>query len=131
MNISVISKQALSLAAINGFLIVTIGAFGAHLLEEKISPELLEVFNTGVQYHMFHVVALITTALLGVVSEKPTKLVWCNVLFLAGIILFSGSLYVLALTGVTWLGMITPVGGVAFLGGWVLLFIEIISVRHG
>lgn len=131
MNISVLSKQALSLAAINGFLVVTIGAFGAHLLEEKISVDMLEVFNTGVQYHMFHVVALVATALLGVVSEKSTKLVWCNALFLTGIILFSGSLYVLALTGVTWLGMIIPVGGVAFLTGWLLLFLEIIAVRNG
>ena len=131
MNISAISRQALSLAAINGFLVVTFGAFGAHVLEEKISADMLDVFNTGVLYHMFHVAALIATALLGVVSEKSDKLFWCNALFLAGIILFSGSLYVLALTGITWLGMITPVGGVAFLGGWVLLFIEIISVRHG
>jgi len=131
VNISAISRQALSLAAINGFLVVTFGAFGAHVLEEKISADMLDVFNTGVLYHMFHVAALIATALLGVVSEKSDKLFWCNALFLAGIILFSGSLYVLALTGITWLGMITPVGGVAFLGGWVLLFIEIISVRHG
>jgi uncharacterized membrane protein YgdD (TMEM256/DUF423 family) len=131
VKISAISRQALSLAVINGFLVVTFGAFGAHVLEEKISADMLDVFNTGVQYHMFHVVALIATALLGVVSEKAGKLFWCNALFLAGIILFSGSLYVLALTGITWLGMITPVGGVAFLGGWVLLFIEITSVRHG
>ena len=131
MNISAISRQALSLAAINGFLVVTFGAFGAHVLEEKISADMLDVFNTGVQYHMFHVAALIATALLGVFSEKSNKLFWCNALFLAGIILFSGSRYVLALTGITWLGMITPVGGLAFLGGWVLLFIELISVRHG
>ena len=131
MKISAISRQALSLAVINGFLVVTFGAFGTHVLEEKISADMLDVFNTGIQYHMFHVAALIATALLGLVSEKPGKLFWCNALFLAGIILFSGSLYVLALTGITWLGMITPVGGVAFLGGWVLLFIEIISVRHG
>ncbi|MDG2176495.1 MAG: DUF423 domain-containing protein [Gammaproteobacteria bacterium] len=125
------SRQALSLAAINGFLVVTFGAFGAHMLEEKISADMLDVFNTGIQYHMFHVVALIATALLGLVNEKSGKLFWCNALFLVGIILFSGSLYVLALTGMTWLGMITPIGGVAFLGGWVLLFIEINSVRHG
>ena len=62
MNISAISRQALSLAAINGFLVVTFGAFGAHVLEEKISADMLDVFNTGVQYHMFHVVALIATA---------------------------------------------------------------------
>jgi len=128
VTLSSISKQAISLAAINGFLVVALGAFGAHGLEEKISVEMLAVFNTGVQYHMFHVAGLVAVALLGLVRSQSRRLVYSNWFFLAGIILFSGSLYLLALTSFTRLGMITPVGGVAFLVAWVLLFMEAIAV---
>jgi len=121
-------RQALSLAAINGFLVVAIGAFGAHGLEAKLSAEMLEVFNTGVQYHMFHVVGFVAVAILCVFNKSP-RLRFCSWLFAAGIFLFCGSLYVLAITGIRSLGMITPVGGIVFLVAWCLLFVEAIRAN--
>lgn len=118
-------RQALSLAAINGFLVVAFGAFGAHGLEDKVSAEMLDTFNTGVQYHMFHVIGFAAVAILCVFNESP-RLRYCSWLFAAGIFLFSGSLYVLAITGLRFLGMITPLGGVVFLAAWCLLFVEAI-----
>jgi len=96
---------------------VAAGAFGAHGLEGRLPPEALEVFETGVRYQMYHALGLLGVAALG--SRWPDPL-WgvAGWLFLAGIVLFSGSLYALALTGVRWLGAITPVGGVCFLAGW-------------
>lgn len=127
MNYSRISHQALSLAAINGFIVVMLGAFGAHLLEQKITADLLDTFQTGIRYHMFHVPALLAVALVATLKPEPGLLKTSLWAFAIGILLFSGSLYVLALTGMTWLGMVTPVGGVAFLLGWVLLFVEVKS----
>lgn len=121
-----LGKQAISLAAINGFFVVAFGAFGAHVLEEKISADMLAIFHTGVQYHMFHVVALVAVGLMSAVNPRTKSLVWCLRFFLAGIILFCGSLYVLALTGIRALGMITPIGGVSFLAGWGLMFFSIV-----
>jgi uncharacterized membrane protein YgdD (TMEM256/DUF423 family) len=113
-------KTFLLLGAVAGFLAVTLGAFGAHALRGKLTPEMLAVFQTGVQYHMYHALALILVA--GVLGHISGWLVqtagWC---FVAGIVLFSGSLYLLALTGVTILGAITPIGGLFFLAGWACL----------
>ena len=121
-------RQALSLSAINGFLAVALGAFGAHGLEAKLSPDMLDTFNTGVQYHMFHVGGLIAVAVLSLTSDTP-RLRLATWLFMTGIILFAGSLYVLAITGIRSLGMVTPVGGLFFLAAWVILFIEAVR-RH-
>ena len=123
MKFSSTSRLAVSLAAINGFLVVSIGAFGAHLLEEIIGPEMLQTYNTGVHYHMFHVAGLIAAAFLGLQDESSTMLKFSIGCFLAGILLFSGSLYLLAVTGYRMLGMVTPFGGLAFLSAWVLLFL--------
>jgi uncharacterized membrane protein YgdD (TMEM256/DUF423 family) len=112
------SKTFLLMAAISGFLVVALGAFGAHGLKEKISSDLLAVYQTGVLYQMFHTLALLAVALLLTHSPQLGALRWSGWLFAAGILIFSGSLYLLALTGVRWLGAITPIGGVAFLGGW-------------
>jgi uncharacterized membrane protein YgdD (TMEM256/DUF423 family) len=109
------------LASILGGLGVAFGAFGAHTLESRLSAELLETFETGARYHFYHALALI-----GVVvaigrwpnTNLPVIAGW---LFVAGIVIFSGSLYLLALTGIRWLGAITPIGGVAFMVGWVCL----------
>jgi uncharacterized membrane protein YgdD (TMEM256/DUF423 family) len=113
-------KTFLLLGAIAAFLAVTLGAFGAHALRGKLTPEMLVVFQTGVQYHMYHALALILVA--GVMGHISGWLVqtagWC---FAAGIVLFSGSLYLLAVTGVTILGAITPIGGLFFLAGWACL----------
>jgi uncharacterized membrane protein YgdD (TMEM256/DUF423 family) len=110
-------RTFLFLGAVAGFTGIALGAFGAHGLRARLSPDMLAVFETGVRYHMYHALALtLTGALAGRFSPALTAAAaWC---FTAGILLFSGSLYVLALTGTTWLGAITPIGGVAFLAGW-------------
>ncbi|MFV0377684.1 MAG: DUF423 domain-containing protein [Mangrovibacterium sp.] len=101
-------------------LAVIFGAFGAHALKAKISPELLQVYKTGVEYHVYHALGLL---LIGVLAlQMPSKKLRLAALFLfTGILLFSGSLYVLALTGERWIGAITPLGGLSFISGWLLL----------
>jgi uncharacterized membrane protein YgdD (TMEM256/DUF423 family) len=110
----------LLLAAVNGFLSVAAGAFGAHGLQGQLEPQALQIFETAARYQMYHALALGLAALL----LRETRSSGARIaapLFLAGIVLFSGSLYLLALTGMRWLGMITPFGGVAFLAGWAAL----------
>jgi uncharacterized membrane protein YgdD (TMEM256/DUF423 family) len=104
-------------AALFGLLGVALGAFGAHGLRTRLSPEMLAVFETGVRYQMYHALALFGTALL-LPRLGGWLIVTAGWAFVAGIVLFSGSLYALALTGITTLGAITPLGGVAFLAGW-------------
>lgn len=111
----------LILGSINGFLAVALGAFAAHGLRNTISPELLNTFQTGVQYHMYHALALLGVGLLALYYPAQSAVRLSGWLFVLGIVLFSGSLYVLALSGIRWLGAITPLGGVAFLAGWTLL----------
>lgn len=103
-----------------GFFAVALGAFAAHGLKHRLSAELLAAFETGARYQMFHALALLAVALLSSRAASPAASVagWA---FTLGILLFSGSLYLLALSGVRWLGAITPLGGVAFLVGWVAL----------
>jgi uncharacterized membrane protein YgdD (TMEM256/DUF423 family) len=115
----------LALAAASGFLAVALGAFGAHGLKTMLSPDLLDIFETGVRYQMYHALALLAVALLAGRSES-TMLGWSGWLFVAGTVVFSGSLYILSLTGIRWLGAITPIGGVCFLAGWALLFVHAI-----
>jgi uncharacterized membrane protein YgdD (TMEM256/DUF423 family) len=113
----------LFIGAVAGALGVGLGAFGAHGLRSRLSPDMLAVFETGVRYHLYHALALIMAALLlGREQFQGSRLVTSSGwLFVAGIVLFSGSLYVLAVTGIRGLGAITPLGGVAFLLGWALL----------
>lgn len=109
------------IGALAGFLGVGIGAFGAHGLRSRLSPEMLAVFETAVRYQMYHALALLlTAAAIGRLGDARWLVVagWC---FAAGIVLFSGSLYALALTGASVLGAVTPLGGVAFLIGWACL----------
>lgn len=125
-------KTYLLLAAVSGFLAVALGAFGAHGLRERLSADLLAVYQTGVQYHFYHTFALLAVALLLMFSPQTSLsssslLKWSGNLFALGIVIFSGSLYVLALSGVRWLGAITPVGGVAFLAGWICLALAAFS----
>ena len=108
--------------AVAGLVGVGFGAFGAHGLRTRLTPDMLAVFETGVRYQMYHALALLLTAAL--VPRMPGKaIVAAGWLFVTGIVLFSGSLYLLAVTGVTILGAITPFGGVAFLAGWAALVI--------
>jgi uncharacterized membrane protein YgdD (TMEM256/DUF423 family) len=110
----------LALAGLSGALAVAAGAFGAHALKARLSPDLLAVFDTGARYHLAHALAL---GLAGWAAGRfpGAPVAWAGWLFVAGTVLFSGSLYALALTGVRGLGAITPLGGVAFIAGWVLL----------
>jgi len=110
----------LMLAAFFGFTGVALGAFAAHGLKNRLTPEYLAIFHTGVTYQLVHTLALLGVALLA--TQIPGRLVtWAGVSFAVGILLFSGSLYVLTLTGVSKLGIITPFGGLAFLSGWICL----------
>jgi uncharacterized membrane protein YgdD (TMEM256/DUF423 family) len=111
-------RKFLMLGSANAFLAVALGAFGAHVLKERLSSDMLAVFQTGVQYQMYHALALILVAILS--KQLPNNLAfgWSGWLFFVGIVLFSGSLYALSLSGVTILGAITPLGGLAFLAGW-------------
>ena len=104
-----------------GFLGVAIGAFGAHGLRSRLSPEMLAVFETGVRYQMYHVFALLIVAAAIGHAGQARLLMIAGWSFIAGILIFSGSLYALALTGTTALGAITPIGGLAFLIGWACL----------
>jgi uncharacterized membrane protein YgdD (TMEM256/DUF423 family) len=108
------------LAAVAGLVGVALGAFGAHGLRSRLSPDMLQVFETGVRYQLYHALALLAVAALAdrFSGSVVTAAGW---LFAAGIVLFSGSLYLLALTGITTLGAITPIGGMALLAGWALL----------
>jgi uncharacterized membrane protein YgdD (TMEM256/DUF423 family) len=99
---------------------VTLGAFGAHALKTSLSPELLAAFETGVRYQMYHVAALLAAAW-GWAHWQHRGFAIAGGLFVAGIVIFSGSLYLLALTGVRALGAVTPFGGLAFLAGWLCL----------
>jgi uncharacterized membrane protein YgdD (TMEM256/DUF423 family) len=99
---------------------VAAGAFGAHALRGRLSPEMLQVFETGARYQMYHALALLFAAHVGGGSSYPAG-AWACRLFLAGTVLFSGSLYAMALTGIPSLGAVTPFGGIAFLAGWICL----------
>ncbi len=115
-------RTFLLIGAVAGFIGVGFGAFGAHGLRGRLSPEMLAVFETGVRYQMYHAFAILFVALALAHPEWRTLRFggWC---FTTGIVLFSGSLYALALTGTTALGAITPLGGVAFLAGWLCLIV--------
>jgi uncharacterized membrane protein YgdD (TMEM256/DUF423 family) len=110
----------LALGAGLAFLAVAAGAFGAHALKAQLSDEALAWFETGVRYHMYHALALVALAALAPRLEGSAA-TWSGWLFVAGVALFSGSLYLLALTGVRWLGAVTPLGGVCLLAGWAAL----------
>jgi uncharacterized membrane protein YgdD (TMEM256/DUF423 family) len=106
--------------SLSAFLAVALGAFGAHGLKERVSPEMLAIFEVGVRYHMYHALALLCVA--WAATRWPGGSInaagW---LFLFGTLVFSGSLYILSVTGIRWLGAITPIGGAAFLIGWLCL----------
>jgi uncharacterized membrane protein YgdD (TMEM256/DUF423 family) len=107
------------LGALSALISVAAGAFGAHALRERLAPDMLAVFETGARYQMYHALALLAVA--GAVARWPGPAGAAGWLFVAGTVLFSGSLYLLALTGLRWLGAITPLGGLAFIAGWAAL----------
>lgn len=105
-------------------LAVVLGAFGAHALKARLSPEMMQVYKTGVEYHFYHAIGLLLTGVLSF-HLKSGLINWAAFCLFSGIVLFSGSLYLLAVTGVKWLGAITPLGGLSFIAGWVLLFVAV------
>jgi len=112
------AKLFLSLGALAGLLAVAIGAFGAHALRARLDDYARGVFETAVQYHFYHALALVLVGVLLLSQPATTLLKSSGWLFLIGIAVFSGSLYLLAITGIKWLGAVTPLGGLAFLAGW-------------
>jgi uncharacterized membrane protein YgdD (TMEM256/DUF423 family) len=114
-------RTSLLWAGILGATGVLAGAFGAHGLEKRIPADLLEIWNTGAQYQIYHALALLGVAILLFRGTETRALRAAGVCFLMGVILFSGSLYVLALTGTRWWGAVTPFGGVGFVAGWLCL----------
>jgi uncharacterized membrane protein YgdD (TMEM256/DUF423 family) len=124
------SRLLLTLGALSGAISVAAGAFGAHALKDRLEPRLLEVFETAARYQMYHALALCLVAWLATIvpGRWPTISGWA---FVAGTLLFSGSLYAMAFTGVRALGAITPLGGVAFLIGWGALFLAARTLPAG
>ena len=106
--------------SISALLAVALGAFAAHALKARLGPDMLNTFEVGVRYHMYHSLALLAVAWAATrwPASSPYVAGW---FFLCGILIFSGSLYLLSITGLRWLGAITPIGGVAFLLGWLFL----------
>jgi uncharacterized membrane protein YgdD (TMEM256/DUF423 family) len=118
-------KIIFTFAGISGLVSVVLGAFGAHLLRGKIDERLMHAFETGVHYHLAHSIVLLFCCLLIQQWGKHWSLEFAAYSFSAGIILFSGSLYLLSVTGMKWLGPITPLGGLCLIVGWCLLSISI------
>ena len=113
-------RNFLMLGALSGAISVSAGAFGAHALRDKVEPRLLEVFETAARYQMYHALALLAVGLIA--SRWPSGVLnTAGWLFVAGTVVFSGSLYAMTFTGVRALGAITPIGGVCFIAGWVCL----------
>ncbi len=123
------SRNYLALGAISAGHGVVLGAFAAHALKTRIEPQALAIFEVAVRYQMYHALALVAIGMLSA-RHPDRRLDWSGALFVAGTVLFSGSLYLLSLTGVKWLGAITPFGGVAFLAGWGCLTAAALKLRR-
>ena len=114
----------LKIASVFMALAVVFGAFGAHAVKDMLTPERFDVYRTSVQYHFYHGIGLL---IVGVIAFNITNqwIAWSAYSFIAGILIFSGSLYLLTLLDIGWLGAITPIGGIAFILGWIFLFISL------
>lgn len=111
------NKQWIVLGSVLAGLSVALGAFGAHGLEERLEPDMMEIYQTAVKYHMMHAMAII---LIGIITKPVTRLAsWAGGLFTAGILFFSGSLYILSITGISIWGAVAPIGGTAFIAAWI------------
>lgn len=112
-------KLWIFVSGVTGFLAVALGAFGAHILKSQLTPDMTEIYKTGIQYHLIHSAVMLSIALSGM-----QKLLKSEVFFLTGIILFSFSLYMYSVTSIKFFAMITPVGGIFLLTGWIVLIIN-------
>lgn len=115
------AKLFITLASLSGMLAVMLGAFGAHALKGRLDDYALGVFQTAVQYHFYHSFAMLAVGVIALNHPQTALLKSSGWLFLFGILLFSGSLYLLSFTGMRWLGAVTPLGGLAFIAGWACL----------
>lgn len=120
-------KLMLAVGGVNAAMVVILGAFGAHALKARLAPEMMAIYHTAIQYHLFHALGLLVIGLLSLWFPASGYLRWAGWFMLAGIMLFSGSLYLLSLSGVRWLGAITPLGGMAFIVGWVLFCLGVLK----
>jgi len=112
------AKLFITLASLSGMLAVTFGAFGAHALRSRLDEHALGVYQTAVQYHFYHSLALLAVGVIALSQPQTALLRSSGYLFVVGIVVFSGSLYLLSISGMRWLGAITPLGGLAFIAGW-------------
>jgi uncharacterized membrane protein YgdD (TMEM256/DUF423 family) len=120
------AKLFLAAGGIAALLAVALGAFGAHALKTRVPPEMLAVWHTGVEYNLFHALGLLAVGIVAMQLPESPLLKYSGWLMLAGILLFSGSLYALALSGERWLGAVTPLGGLAFLAAWALFIAAVL-----
>jgi uncharacterized membrane protein YgdD (TMEM256/DUF423 family) len=125
------AKLFLLLGALNAASAVLLGAFGAHGLKKTLSIEMLQVYQTGVQYHFYHALGLLVLGVLAVHLGESVLLKWSGWAMFGGVILFSGSLYVLSVSGIKGLGAITPFGGLLFVAAWVLLALAVWMNKSG
>jgi len=126
---SPMAKLWLTVGSVGMLLAVAMGAFGAHALKKTLTPDLMAIYETAVHYHVYHALGLIAIGLLALHLPATTLLRWAGVLMAVGLVLFSGSLYALSLSGIRWLGAITPIGGTAFLAAWSLLAIAVMRAE--
>jgi uncharacterized membrane protein YgdD (TMEM256/DUF423 family) len=127
-----LNKKVLITASLLGAITIGLGAFGAHGLKALVSPDAMSTFETGVRYQMYHVLALLILGLMGGISEATVK--WVSRFFMGGMLLFSGSIYLLVLKDylhleANWLGPITPIGGLLFIAGWLRLGYGIYNLK--
>ena len=121
------ARWFLLLGAANAALAVLLGAFGAHSLKTQLAADMMAVYQTGLQYHLFHSLGLLAVGLVALHLSDSRWLRWSGWLMLAGIVIFSGSLYVLSTTGWRWLGAVTPLGGLSFIVAWVLFAVALVK----
>lgn len=121
------SKNLLITGASFMALAVGFGAFGAHIAQDMLSPDRFDVFKTAVEYHFYHAIGLLILGLISQRTESSKWIQWSGYCMIAGILIFSGSLYILTLTDTSWLGAVTPFGGVAFISGWFFLVLGILK----
>ena len=126
--ISQTDKWFLALGAANAGTAVVLGAFGAHALKDRLSPKMMSIYHTGSQYHLYHALGLMLVGVVALQLPESGLTQWSGWLMLAGTALFSGSLYLLAMTGKGWLGAVTPVGGLSLISAWILLAAGVLRV---
>lgn len=125
------SRIFLLLGSVGMLLAVALGAFGAHILKNALTPERMAVYETAVHYHVYHALGLLAVGLLTVRLPAVASLRWAGLLMTIGLVLFSGGLYALSLSGIRWLGAIVPFGGTAFLAAWLLLALAVVRSGGG